>query len=319
MELSTESTMAIDAKLNSNLNDIQLSNLNFAIKITPYAAYITIKKSTLVDMNGVSTVPTPPTFLLLQQSYRDYTVAQEEISMLNNTVKDLEVNCENLKNVNASLISKLEVVEASLAASNEEKFDLQKKIDNKDLEVIKLLTERSEAESKVKNLKKEYVDFSCEADTKIKSLNKVIKTKDKEIHNLTRNVDNGRDTVKNFKIKTSQLETDIKQLEKKIRKFESRGEQYSTSTQTYFTSDTPYSVTEALPPIFGSQLCDQIPGVEKCAICCLTFNSSKALQVHNKEYPLCCRECSICFATSHEVNQHDANQHSHETDSEEQG
>ena len=57
MDLFTESKMAIDNKFGSILQEIELSNLNFAMKITPYAAYITLKKSTVVDMKGTPSQP----------------------------------------------------------------------------------------------------------------------------------------------------------------------------------------------------------------------------------------------------------------------
>ena len=45
--------------------------------------------------------------------------------------------------------------------------------------------------------------------------------------------------------------------------------------------------------------------VEKCVICSRGLSSKKALLNHNEECPLCCRDCGICFATLHEINQHD--------------
>ena len=45
--------------------------------------------------------------------------------------------------------------------------------------------------------------------------------------------------------------------------------------------------------------------VLKCATCGLGFGSRKALLEHDEEYSLCCRECGICFTTTHEVDQHD--------------
>ena len=43
----------------------------------------------------------------------------------------------------------------------------------------------------------------------------------------------------------------------------------------------------------------------KCDTCGLGFKSGKGLLDHQEEYTLCCRECGICFATTHDVNQHD--------------
>ena len=51
--INTESTMAIETTFNSILNEIQLSKLNFVMQLTPYAAYITLKKSTQVDRDDV--------------------------------------------------------------------------------------------------------------------------------------------------------------------------------------------------------------------------------------------------------------------------
>ena len=60
----TELGMAASTTFSSILNEIQLSNLNFTNKMTPYAAYITLKKTVQKDMNGTLATPAPP--LLLQ-------------------------------------------------------------------------------------------------------------------------------------------------------------------------------------------------------------------------------------------------------------
>ena len=100
METVTESTMAIESTISSILNEIQHSKLNFAIQLTPYAAYITLKRSTQVDKNGVHAIPSPPIFLLLQKSFQDLHVAREQITYLENTLKESE-------SANKSLLSKL--------------------------------------------------------------------------------------------------------------------------------------------------------------------------------------------------------------------
>ena len=43
MNQLTDLKMAVDATFSSILNEIQLSNLNFTIQLTPYAAYATLK------------------------------------------------------------------------------------------------------------------------------------------------------------------------------------------------------------------------------------------------------------------------------------
>ena len=55
----TELEMATNTTFASIIKEIQLSNLNFVIKMTPFAAYITLKKSVQKDLNGVPATPAP--------------------------------------------------------------------------------------------------------------------------------------------------------------------------------------------------------------------------------------------------------------------
>ena len=51
------------------------------------------------------------------------------------------------------------------------------------------------------------------------------------------------------------MECNIRNLEGQVKRLQTRKTQCSISTQTLSTIDTPYTVSEQLPPIFGSQLC----------------------------------------------------------------
>ena len=99
--------MAIDATFNSILNEVQMSNLNFAIQLTPFAAYITLKKSTQVDKSGRSTTPSAPLFLHLQQAYRDQGTAQEEITRLKALLAASEQKCFEIDNLNKETVKKI--------------------------------------------------------------------------------------------------------------------------------------------------------------------------------------------------------------------
>ena len=65
MDPDSELRMAIETKFDSIINEIQLSKLNFVVNITPYAAYITLKKSTLVNQSGIHSLLSPPILNLL--------------------------------------------------------------------------------------------------------------------------------------------------------------------------------------------------------------------------------------------------------------
>ena len=63
--------MAPEAKFNSIMNEIQLSNSNHTIQITPFASNTRLNKTTQVDQFGGHASPSPSLFMLLQQSHRD--------------------------------------------------------------------------------------------------------------------------------------------------------------------------------------------------------------------------------------------------------
>ena len=69
--MDSDLIMAVDAKFNSILKEIQQSKLNFVINLTPFSASITLKKSSQVDQNGVQLLPTPPILRLLEQSLNE--------------------------------------------------------------------------------------------------------------------------------------------------------------------------------------------------------------------------------------------------------
>ena len=70
--------MAINTTFGSILNEIQLSNLNFSIQMTPFAAYIVSKKSAQKDLDGVPVSPSPPVLYLFQQAQQEYLALQDE-------------------------------------------------------------------------------------------------------------------------------------------------------------------------------------------------------------------------------------------------
>ena len=108
--------------------------------------------------------------------------------------------------------------------------------------------------------------FIAETNIQIKSLNKTVKNKEKEIHNLSKHLENSRDTVLNLKSEVSNLRCKQSKLENQIKRSEKQQKKKqdiaSVFSQTNDFVDTPYSITEALPPIFGSKLCVQTkPGL----------------------------------------------------------
>ena len=138
MKTDSDLTMAVNDTFNSIVSQIQVSNLNFVVNITPYAAYITLKKTAQVDSNGAHISPSPPIMKLLDQALRDRYEALEEISRLKSVIMEVENNCKDLKKINKSLSEKLTSAQDSLSSSQVEKESLDKKIQIKENETIKL-------------------------------------------------------------------------------------------------------------------------------------------------------------------------------------
>ena len=94
-------------------------------------------------------------------------------------------------------------------------------------------------------------------DNQLKANLKTIKVKEKEYHNMEKKLLNNQDTISNIRFQKNKAENDVKRLERKLKKCDSKTKRESISCQTSSSVDLPYSVTEALPPIFSSQLCVQ--------------------------------------------------------------
>ena len=103
MKPDSDLTMAIDTTFNSILNEIQLSKLNFAINLTLYGAYITLKKSTLVDKEGLHSFPSPPVLRILEQTVREEFDFEVEVSCLKAALSNSEDQCNNLVKENLHL------------------------------------------------------------------------------------------------------------------------------------------------------------------------------------------------------------------------
>ena len=114
----TELKMAVDATFASIVNQIQLSNLNFSLQITPFAAYITLKKSVLKDQNGNKAVPAPPVLLLLQQPQLTIAELQEANECLRIKSEKAEKTIEKLVNENAVLVDTTDGKNNDLATYN---------------------------------------------------------------------------------------------------------------------------------------------------------------------------------------------------------
>ena len=74
--------MAAQITFSSILSEIQHSNLNFKIELSPFSASITLKKTAITDSNGFSAIPTHPSSFLLHQAHLEITKLSQEINRM---------------------------------------------------------------------------------------------------------------------------------------------------------------------------------------------------------------------------------------------
>ena len=214
----TELTMAANSTFTSIISEIQLSNLNFNIKMTPFGAYITLKKTVQKDLHGNHATPSPPLLLVLHRAHQEIRCLQEEKSRLETALHMLEKDHEQTLQENERLVKSFEegteVVENVTATNNK----LKTKIEIIEKEAVKNRAEIKNYESKLKELRKKHLEAIKEDKAEMKTLKNEKKSKEKEIYDLTRNVEISRVKIKNYKSEISGLKISKSKLEAEVRK-----------------------------------------------------------------------------------------------------
>ena len=176
----TELKMEINSTFTSILNEIQLSNLNFSIQTTPFAAYITLKKSVQKDLNGDYATPSPPTLLLLQETQRQLLYLQNENYSLKSTVAALEKKCVDIEHENANLLDAHEENNTIVKTLEADNNILHQKINIAEREAAKKETEKIELGHKIKEMNKKHGEEMRDKKSKVKNLEDTTKRNEKE-------------------------------------------------------------------------------------------------------------------------------------------
>ena len=163
-------TMIASRTFDSILYQIQSSNLNFQLQISPFSANISIKRSPVKDRSGSPICP-PATSTSSLSNTSDDTV----IESLNSKILELESSLESLRCVNKQAVRNSEAAnqKAKLAEANHSIKIECNEIVQKDLENQNLLVE---------SLRVKLSDMSEEN----RSLLRTIKNQSEEIQDLVR-------------------------------------------------------------------------------------------------------------------------------------
>ena len=217
---SSELEMAVNNTYASIVNEIQLSNLNFTIQMTPFASYITLKKSVQKDINGLPVMPSPPLLLLLQKAQQQILHLENENSRIKQHADILEKKLENTVIKNEDLVNSLEKANKLSLNFNITKDILTEKLEIAEDNAVDLKKEIIVNENKLKELRKKHAEDMKHLELRVKDLENEKKGFRKEIHDTNRTLDNTRAALKSCKSEKSNLKTCKTSLEAKIRKFE---------------------------------------------------------------------------------------------------
>ena len=212
--------MAINSTFSSILNEIQLSNLNFTIQLTPFGAYISLKKSAQKDQQGRYSTPSPPLLFLMQQVQQDNFALRDENSKLKAALDNLKDKYEEIVRENEVLVTSLEETHTKVSDMKTTNDKMLIKMNVVENDVARYQSEKIKLESEIKNTKKKHVEEVRELKDDTKALNKLLKQKDKASHDLIKNLENARETVKKNKLEKSALKARITKLEANLRKSE---------------------------------------------------------------------------------------------------
>ena len=164
------------------------SQLHFYLSETPYSAQITIRKRFLKDKDGPS-----PMFS------SNSTPQNDEVENLTTQIIELKKTVENSSEV-------IEILEKKLATAETQAF---KAFEEKKTQISVLNSSVRKSEDLVKELRKDLID-----------VHKVVKGKEKLIHQLEKKCENLNDNNENHKNELTRLKTENKKLLKSKAKSE---------------------------------------------------------------------------------------------------
>ena len=206
------------------LEQLQASNLNFQLQLSPFSASISLKKSLVRDKTGKLLLPhyTPV-------QHGDQEVKHQH-SLLVSENDNLKEQIKELLTSKQSSFNTIEILEQKVAKS--------------EASALKTFQERkSDVEVLTKSLKTANNDLaSCKKDLQVK--NKCIKEKEREIYKLEQKSENLASNLQKAKTKISSLESERTKLvkEQKIVKVK-KTKHISTNTSPSFSPILPLGGT----------------------------------------------------------------------------
>ena len=203
--------------------------------MTPFAAYITLKKSVQKDLSGTPAVPSPPLLFLLQSAQQENLQLREENFRLKAACEMQQGKLDNIVQEKEGLESTIEENNKTVKALNETINNLHSDLSIAETKLKKFAADKEDSKAKAKNANKKQYEEAVNLKAQIEALNKNLKAKDKITHDLSKNLDNARNTIKNLKSEKSLLKVSKTKLEGEIRKLEKNVRRKMFTTMQFIT------------------------------------------------------------------------------------
>ena len=242
-------TMVGKTAFNNIIEQIQSSNLNFQLQMSPFSASISLKKSLIKDKFG--NILFPPTHLhqthanVTHDTKPDNSLPLSENYGLKQEIKDLESVNKTSQDTIKLLEQKISKVEAAALKLFEEKkvevATLKKSLNNSNMEIERFNKD-------------------------VKANNKLIKDKDKEIFRLEQKNENMTDNLKKSKTEISSLKSEQSKLIRKNKVHAKVSKSVSTNTILLEELCPPFTMSPNYPKISLSNS-QMIPSTPCTAVC----------------------------------------------------
>ena len=132
----TNHEMLADQTFRNILDGIQRSNLNFQLQVSPFSAYISLRKSFVKDLSGAVLLPPPQaTIQHPLPSPTSHTDVANYLVRINELEKDLLAQKDNHEDVENKYKDALEKFEKENKALKQENKSLTEKFDSKTLQI----------------------------------------------------------------------------------------------------------------------------------------------------------------------------------------
>ena len=259
----TNPTMLASTVFNKILNQIQTSNLNFQVQISPFSAFISLRKSFVKDKSGTLLIPTATSsttnssmeelvaknlkiqrdLFILQNKYRDAIKDCEKVSDAKELENNQERERQKLAAENIRLREIIEDKDKQLEAKADEAFLLHARLENAEKDAIKHFSETKDKNMKLSNeisaLKsqlKEDSEIIKQHKADISKATKTIKSQEKNIYNLTKKIENLEHKIETLETNKKDMKHEkdklIKEMKLHQNKSVTQNLMKSNSTQT---------------------------------------------------------------------------------------